>query len=621
MKRSLLLLIVPPALLGLLVGMLLAPQPDDTLSDTLIAEAVALALEAQMTALARQAPVLISPAEGTRFDNLAAARLEWEWMRPLEHDEFYDVRVWSPGEPPYGITWTKDTAFDLRDWLLDQSASEFQWTVAVVKPVEAGEPPLEVTDAAPPITFRTDNAVLDLLELPDGFSAQLAARFPFSQPTVVTFAPSGDLYALGADGVLARMIDADGDGYYESHQIVYANSEGELLHSVGLAFWEDGVYISHAGRVSVFRDEDGDGVLDSSTVLVDGLPTWEQVFHSNNGIAFGPDGRLYIAVGSTTDHGPLRHPLEAAILRMNPDGSALEIYATGLRNPYDLTFSPTGDLFTADNSPDEMDERLPYLPPEELNFIREGRNYGFPDAFGFAGARATQTEPPVTEFYTSVASAGLTYYAGDLYPPEYHGIYVAQFGTGAPFPESRGVQSGREVVHVALEPDGDGGFTGRWQTFARMRTELGNFSPIDVTVGPDGSLYIAEWITSTLFRIVYDGEVAPMVAILAMDSTLTALGEQLYHEGAEDAPACSACHSITTNAAGIGPSLRGIAAVAGGRVGGLDAREYLRQSIIEPSAYIVSGYQPGVMYSGYGDALSENEIEALVAYILAASGG
>src|SRR5262249_17671646 len=147
---------------------------------------------------------------------------------------------------------------------------------------------------------------------------------------------------------------------------------------------------------------------------------------------------------------------------------------------------------------------MPYLPPEELDYVRQGRNYGFPTTFGIPGP-GSDTEPPVTLLLTSSASAGLTYYSADQFPSAYHGIFLAQFGSGAPYPRSVGVSTGEMVVFIPLTPTADGGYTGRWQPFARFRVEVSDYSPIDVTVGPEGALYIAEWTTSTLYRVAYVG--------------------------------------------------------------------------------------------------------------------
>jgi mono/diheme cytochrome c family protein len=307
---------------------------------------------------------------------------------------------------------------------------------------------------------------------------------------------------------------------------------------------------------------------------------------------------------------------------MNPDGSDVEVFANGFRNPYDLAFSPNGELFTADNNPDALDDTLRYLPPEELDYVRQGRHYGFPDAFGFMGDIA-DSEPPVVEFFPSVATAGLTYYAADHFPPAYqNGVFAALWGTAAPTPQERSLTNGRMVVFVTLAPSDDGGYRGDWDVFAWFR-QGSDYRPIDVIVGNDGALYIAEWTTATVYRVTYAGIDAAVPtpntptpeALPTAAPELLALGESLFLNGVEGAPACVSCHRLD-DAPGLGPSLRGLHEVAGQRVSGLGTLDYVRRSITHPNDYIVPGYSAGYMFQDYAARLTDDQLDALVSYVL-----
>ncbi len=91
-------------------------------------------------------------------------------------------------------------------------------------------------------------------------------------------------------------------------------------------------------------------------------------------------------------------------------------------------------------------------------------------------------------------------------------------------------------------------------------------------------------------------------------------GEQVFDNVA--APACGLCHSLQPEQTLVGPSLAGIAAEAGQMVSGQSAEEYLRNSIVDPDAFVVEGFQAGIMPSNYGSQLSEEQITDLVAYLL-----
>jgi cytochrome c2 len=94
-------------------------------------------------------------------------------------------------------------------------------------------------------------------------------------------------------------------------------------------------------------------------------------------------------------------------------------------------------------------------------------------------------------------------------------------------------------------------------------------------------------------------------------------GARLFTQGQEDTPPCSTCHRVVSGQVGfsIGPNLARIAERAGTQVAGLSAEEYLRQSILEPRRYVVSGYRD-IMYPDYSAHLTEQNIQDLIAYLL-----
>lgn len=101
-------------------------------------------------------------------------------------------------------------------------------------------------------------------------------------------------------------------------------------------------------------------------------------------------------------------------------------------------------------------------------------------------------------------------------------------------------------------------------------------------------------------------------------------GEALYHSqtiGDTGAPGCITCHSVDPTddpfqPSPVGPSHYGVADRAGTYVEGMSAEEYLRQSIVDPNAHVVEGFQPNVMYQNYAEDLTDTQINNLVAYLL-----
>lgn len=94
-------------------------------------------------------------------------------------------------------------------------------------------------------------------------------------------------------------------------------------------------------------------------------------------------------------------------------------------------------------------------------------------------------------------------------------------------------------------------------------------------------------------------------------------GEELFSQRILGSNAgCITCHSLDPDTRLVGPSIAGVAARAGSRVPGLRAEDYLRQSIVEPSAFVVDGFEDGKMPADWEEMLSPEEVEALVAYLL-----
>ena len=138
----------------------------------------------------------------------------------------------------------------------------------------------------------------------------------------------------------------------------------------------------------MLTDSDNDGFEDSAKSIVNNIPFG---LHQNNVPAFGPDGMLYVGVGSTCDVCDEADLRSATIMRFDPDTGAGDIYASGLRNPFGITFHPeSGELFATDNGRDDLGDND---PAEELNHIVEGADYGWPNCWGeLEGACAGTTQ-------------------------------------------------------------------------------------------------------------------------------------------------------------------------------------------------------------------------------------
>ncbi|MCB1079978.1 MAG: glucose dehydrogenase, partial [Verrucomicrobiae bacterium] len=154
--------------------------------------------------------------------------------------------------------------------------------------------------------------------------------------------------------------DTDGDGRADKSS-VYADGFRDMLDGPGIGLLEvDGsIWYTNIPRLWKLTDTDGDGKADQREVIQDGFgPRMSLSGHDMHGLVQGPDGKIYWSIGDrgysiTTKEGRHYHrPMEGAVFRCDPDGSNLEEYYRGLRNPQELAFDQYGNLFTCDNDAD-----------------------------------------------------------------------------------------------------------------------------------------------------------------------------------------------------------------------------------------------------------------------------
>jgi glucose/arabinose dehydrogenase len=344
-------------------------------------------------------------------------------------------------------------------------------------PTTAASPTPTPTSAPPATPAPTSVAGLNL---PSGFVAAIFQQ-GLNNPTSIAYGPDGQLYVSTEAGSIVALVDQNNDGTADNTRTVISGFDSPL----GIAFYNNLLYISSRGEISTVQNWDGKSGNPVQKVIVSGLPNGR---HQNDGIAFAGDGKMYFGNGSTSDLGAQESPLSAAILRANADGSGLEVFAKGLRNPYDLAFNENGDLFATDNGPDAIPA------PDELNWIKQGGDYGFPNVFGQPPA-GSPVIGPVLEFEDHAAVTGITFYNGKQFPQGYSGnAFVTEWGS------LFGGSAGQKVMRVQLQKSGDN-YTGSATEFI-----TGMDHPIDVTVAPDGSLMVADYGNGTIYRVIFTGK-------------------------------------------------------------------------------------------------------------------
>jgi len=335
------------------------------------------------------------------------------------------------------------------------------------------------------------------LQLPQGFQITVFAQ-SLTGARFMTIGPDGDLYAsLMSGGQVVRLPDRNGDGQADEAITVASG----LRQPHGLAFRDGALYVGETNRVSRLTDDNGDGVYESVQGLAS-LPSGSG--HSTRTIGFGPDGRLYVSVGSSCNVCVEQDERRAAILQMQPDGSNARVYARGLRNAVGFVFQPgTSDLWATNNGRDNLGDDQ---PPETVNLVHDGDDFGWPRCvngrysdpqYGQPGSCDGITRPAV-EMQAHSAPLGLDFYSGSAFPADYQGdLYVAFHGSW-----NRSIPTGYKVVRISFvdgRPSGEAeDFIVGWQTASGVWGR-----PVDVLTAPDGSLFISDDKNGWIYRVTY----------------------------------------------------------------------------------------------------------------------
>jgi glucose/arabinose dehydrogenase len=315
--------------------------------------------------------------------------------------------------------------------------------------------------------------------------------------------PDGAVYATrpGA-GTVVRLPDHNGDGVADS-VVVFA---GGLSEAHGLAWRGDTLYVAENPRVVRFIPPAW--TRDTVVGLVSGGGHWTRT------IAFGPDGKMYVAAGSSCNICTESDPRRAAVTQFNPDGSGEHIFASGLRNSVGLAFDPaTGALWATNNDRDDIGSQVgttdvamtDSLPPERINILVDGKNYGWPLCYlpnrpnpEFPAADCSAVQAPAITFTAHSAPLGLAFYTGTMFPADYQGdVLVAFHGSW-----DRSVPTGAKVVRVHVQgglPVSVEDFIVGWQLADGSRWGR----PVGILVLADGSVLVTDDTGGKVWRITY----------------------------------------------------------------------------------------------------------------------
>jgi glucose/arabinose dehydrogenase len=348
---------------------------------------------------------------------------------------------------------------------------------------------------------------------PTGFSVQRYAD-KLQHPRTTYVSPAGEVFVVesntrnSADRI-QRLIDRDGDGRVDERQVIAE----DLDQPFGMLVLDGYFYVANTDATYRYPYETGQERLDPDRAerILETPPRGYNNHWTRNLLA-GKDGnKIYVSVGSGSNVGENGLEAEinrATILEINPDGSGMREFASGLRNPVGMDWNPiTGELWTAVNERDELGDNL---VPDYMTSVQEGGFYGWPFSYYGQINDPRWAEDPHQEMVDRAivpdvplgphtASLGLVFYTANDFPPRYrNGAFVGQHGSW-----NRSAFTGYKVVFVPFDDRSQPGEPEDFLSGFIADADAGEVwgRPVGVSVAPDGALLVCDDDAGIVWRV------------------------------------------------------------------------------------------------------------------------
>lgn len=335
------------------------------------------------------------------------------------------------------------------------------------------------------------------LTVPAGFAVSVfASGLPGARLMAVS--PEGVVVVAKRADVVA-LPDANHDGVAEPRVLLTG-----LTYAHSLAFKDGYLYIGTTP--AVVRVKWAQGAVAGPVETYVELPSSAPAMHTSRSIAFGPDGRLFVGIGSSCNVCVEDDPRRTTIQVFDGAGSKGRAFASGLHNAVGFDWDPaTGRMWAADTGQEQLGDDY---PPDEINLVEDGKHYGFPY---FHGQNTASTVPelkdaqrtltaadvvaPAFELPAHASPLGLTFYRGSQFPAAFrNSVYVAIHGSSA-----RSTKIGYSVVRVVMKdgrPVAGEDFVTGW-----LNDGVVTGRPAGVVTGADGALYISDDNQGFVYRV------------------------------------------------------------------------------------------------------------------------
>lgn len=351
------------------------------------------------------------------------------------------------------------------------------------------------------VAAETHQELLQQLTVPKGFKLSVYAD-NVANARAMALAENGTLFVGSAqEGKVYALTDDNQDGIADRRYIVAEN----LYLPVGVAYNKGSLYVTAVNRIVRFDNINQHlGEKIEPVVITDKLPSDKH--HGWKYLRFGADGKLYTAVGAPCNICEPKENIYGSLVRLNADGSELEILANGIRNTVGFDWQPdTHALFFNDNGRDHLGDDS---PADELNvWTKKGEHFGYPYCHGGdtldpefgANKKCADYTAPVWQYQAHIAPLGMRFYTGRQFPSDYHKqLLVAQHGSW-----NRTEPQGYQVVLIKFK---DGKAIAEQSLISGWLTPSGNVlgRPVDILTLPDGSVLISDDQRGMIYKLTYN---------------------------------------------------------------------------------------------------------------------
>lgn len=393
-------------------------------------------------------------------------------------------------------------------------------------------------------------------KLPDGFHLGIFARDVTNVRTIRS-TETGDILAtsMRPGEIILLHRDDDGDGASDGRTVLASG----LNAPHGIALYQGYLYIGENHRIVRAPFDATSRTLGALETVFEGLP--EGGNHRTRAIGFGPDGLLYVTVGSSCNVCIEEQPYRASMLVMNPDGTGARTFATGLRNSVGFDWHPaTGGLYATDNGRDLLGDDTPHC---ELNLVEDGTDYGWPYAYDDRQSdpdfgpgnedKVLASRPLVHGFGAHRAPLGIRFFNPMTAPAGYNGAALAALHGSW----NRSKLAGYKVVSLHFTDEGSVTERDFLTGFEQDEDVIGR--PVEIAFGLDGAIYISDDYAGVVYKVGWGSMTVPGFVAAETEGVdpLGGLEEMALFDLNEKGAVvfaengCGACHDPALAAQGI----------------------------------------------------------------------